>query len=87
MSKKSNGLYTPCPRCAGSGRVELAQVLREALDAVTTIKDATAPKVRQKLDPKHKLHVTAFNNRLEDLWRLGLVERKKNGREWIYNVK
>lgn len=31
--------------------------------------------------------LTAIINRLDDLYRLGLLSRKKNGRSWEYTVK
>jgi predicted transcriptional regulator len=42
----------------------------------------TAPRLASKL----KSTPTAMNNRLETLRALGLVERQRDGRAWIYTV-
>jgi predicted transcriptional regulator len=44
----------------------------------------TAVKVAKKLDPDSHFHPTAFNNRLQELMRLGLVRRERQGRNWFY---
>lgn len=60
--------------------------LAETLDAVIVTKKATVAKIRNKLDPGHKKHPTAFNNRLDRLCDAGLLKRRKNGREYVYEA-
>lgn len=84
--KSSNAPTRKCAHCDGTGEIALSNELTEALGAVRALKRATALTVRDKLDPWHKLHPTAFNNRLNDLVRVGLLKRMKNGKTGIYEV-
>ena len=79
-----------CPRCDGSGRVVLNGLLATTLALVSfqsegvTVNEAW----RRNLTawPSSNIKITAINNRLEELRRLGLVDRKKEGRAWRYFV-
>lgn len=65
-----------------SGRVRgpLEGVLKETLQRVTTMRHATA---FDMVDERLR-NPTAWNNRLADLYRLRLVRRVKEGRQWVY---
>jgi hypothetical protein len=82
--KVTNDSFT-CPRCEGTGAVSLSGDLLETLNAVRDMGKASADAVWRKLDPKQIFHVTAFNNRLSELARLGFLDRKRESRLWIYS--
>lgn len=72
-----------CPKCNGSGKVDLDGVLAATLEIVRLSKGADVFQVHSAVPDK--VSVTAINNRLEDLRRLGLVFRNRVGRRWIYH--
>lgn len=69
-----------CPKCRGIGEIALPKKLEATLSAVrdgahtTEALTESLPKVKR----------TAQNNRLEALRKLGLLEREKDGKAWIY---
>lgn len=67
----------PCPRCLGSGRVHLEAILFQTLRAVIEADDwITATELAGRIGWDGSL--SAINNRLRELQRLGLVEREVN---------
>jgi hypothetical protein len=75
----------PCPKC-GIGWTFMGDELFDTLTTVGKLREATPHQVKAKLDPTDSFHATAFNNRLEDLRKLGFVAREKRGRNWVYSV-
>ena len=79
----------PCPKCAGTGRVDLTEALRAVLDFVRESGGCSAAQVHAALNPArspYRFHPTAFNNRLEELRAAGLVERERFGKSWLYRI-
>lgn len=65
-----------CSCCRGTGNIELPRHLWLTLRAVGTDGDATIPSVHRKLvGDEPWLKVTAVNNRVRELERLGLVNK------------
>lgn len=79
----------PCSACHGRGRVPLPPMLLETLELLKR-GPATAGELKRRT--KSKLGVTAWNNRLADLYRMGHVSRtafSKAGRGkhgWLYSL-
>ena len=78
--------FIDCQKCGGSGKVPLSEEMESTYEVVQKIGAATATQVKGKLDPKDSFHVSAFNNRLNDLVGAGLLERKRISRNLIYSV-
>lgn len=74
-----------CSHCAGTGRMELPDVLASALTAVDGCgkADWSAAEMAYYLAIKP----TAANNRLELLRKLGFLSRTKYGKTWRYARK
>lgn len=73
----------PCHHCAGSGEVELSPHLLAVLIQVRKSGEATASDLHASLATP--ILVTAFNNRLEQLRKLGfLVRDRRDGKTWVY---
>jgi len=74
-----------CSHCAGTGRVELPDVLASTLTAVDGCgkADWSATEMAYYLAIKP----TAANNRLEFLRKLGFLSRTKYGKTWRYARK
>jgi hypothetical protein len=68
-----------------AGRVhgEIDNSLKRALQLLRTLSPATAPALAEQA-PDEKVNVTAWNNRLAELFRLRLATRFKDGRFWKY---
>lgn len=75
-----------CPKCHGEGRIELPESLQLTLLALGRLKKSTAADVQRVLDHKKDFHITAFNNRLNELVKLGLATRVRQSRNWMYSV-
>ena len=45
----------------------------------------TAAELRSQF-PEEKISQTAWSNRLNDLWRLRLLQRERRGKSWLYNL-
>lgn len=79
-----------CPRCDGSGRVVLNGLLATTLALVSfqsegvTVSEAWQRNLTAW--PSSKIKITAMNNRLEELRKLGLVDRVRDERAWRYFV-
>ena len=72
-----------CPHCAGLGKVPISGSLAETLEAVRSQRGITAIQVHAKLGDQ--IGITAVNNRLEDLRRIGLLIRQRVGHQWMYH--
>lgn len=75
-----------CPKCNGHGVLPLTVELHNTFLIVEKLKEASAAQIQAKLDTAGNFHVTAFNNRLEFLYKLGLLKREKKSRQWIYSL-
>ena len=75
-----------CPTCDGRGEIEIPKHLADTLDIVRRLGTATSFDVHK--DKAFQDHVvpTAVSNRLDDLFRLNLLTRVRNGRAWLYSV-
>jgi len=76
-----SGETMACPKCAGTGRIELPRVLQEVLTCFARASWSAA-------EMSHYLAIaqTAANNRLELLRKLGFLRREKQGRTWYYET-
>jgi hypothetical protein len=70
-----------CPHCRGTGRVPLPEHLARTLDQLRVLPGATVKRLAIDFPGVGE---TAINNHLEDLRRLGYVQRQSWGREWLY---
>jgi len=79
----------PCPKCDGTGKIPLPEPLLETLTFVRAAKNGgvTASEAHAGLYPESIMGITAFNNRLEELRSIGLVERTRCGKTWKYSAK
>ena len=73
-----------CPACEGCGRVTIGDEMWDTLCAVVDDprQEVCAVEVASRM--KWDGHITAINNRLAYLWRLGFLKRRKHGRLWMY---
>ncbi len=71
-----------CPRCEGHGKIPLSFYLRTTLDNIK--KEGS---IAEDIAVKLKSTPGAISNRLMDLFMLGLVNRKREGKFWVYTVK
>lgn len=78
-----------CPKCKGEGAVGLSDPLLEVLNIVTKFNQVgtTATMCFTGISSWPNHGITAFNNRLERLLNMGLLKRKRYGRQWIYFTK
>ncbi len=75
-----------CPKCNGHGKIPLTVDLHNTFLIVEKLGTASAAQIQAELDTAGNFHVTAFNNRLEFLFKLGLLKREKKSRQWIYSL-
>lgn len=85
MSKKTNTAkpLIECPKCGGSGEVELGDELMEVLRVTAGMRKITAPAVFKRLNYQGSSPF-AINNRLTELKRLGFYSRRREGRTFVY---
>ncbi|MDX1923965.1 MAG: hypothetical protein SFT91_01860 [Rickettsiaceae bacterium] len=57
-------------------------MLMDTLELLNSLDSSSAPELYKNFDSK--IGVTGWNNRLNELYNLRLVSRKKFGRTWIY---
>lgn len=72
----------PCPRCGGSGKINLTKALRSTLQAIQRFGRPTARQIHTAL--KERGHVSTSHRRLSRLVKLGMVKshrQKINGLE------
>lgn len=72
-----------CPTCGGSGRTTLSDTMLKTFRVVKQLRKASAPDVLGKMPDE--VSVSAINNRLEDLRKLGLIKRKRVGKLYEYS--
>jgi hypothetical protein len=79
-----------CEKCNGSGKVPLDPALEETFKLFTRVHQhggvfwTVQEAFNSLFFPNSNFTVTAINNRLEKLRKLGLIERRRNGRAWEY---
>ena len=71
-----------CECCGGMGKRPMSDDLHETLEAVIHLKSAHAAQVVEALG--YSCALTAMNNRLAELARLGFLTRTKQGKFWLY---
>lgn len=71
----------PLPAAVVEGWLE--PTLRETLGGVLRAGEATAPELHEAY-PEQRVTVTAWNNRLTELCGLRLLDRRRQGRAWVY---
>ena len=73
-----------CSACDGCGNVPIGDEMWETLCAVNEDPrlEVCAEEIARRM--KWDGHITAINNRLAYLWRLGILKRRKHGRIWMY---
>lgn len=76
-----------CRKCEGKGEQPLDDVLWNTLQLLAKLKRASAPEMYEKAPDKSFLVPSAINQRLEDLRKLNLVDRVREGKVWKYFVK
>ena len=76
------GPLVTCHHCKGAGKLPLSDDMLLTLDAVKYLQEADVIEVKTAV--LWEGHTTAINNRLEDLRKLGLLTRKRDGRRWLY---
>lgn len=72
-----------CAACNGTGKQRLPEVLERTIRIFKPKKRLTAHEAHELLAEYH-LTVAAINNRLEDLRKLGLLARKREGKSFFY---
>lgn len=77
--------FIPCPTCKTFGEIRMTDRLWKVLQKLQQLGPSTPPALHAQL--RTKIVVGAINNSLEELHRLGFVDRNKSGRAWIYQVK
>lgn len=76
-----------CHKCEGKGEQPLDDVLWNTLQLLSKLKRVSAPEMYDKSPDKSFIVPSAINQRLEDLRRLDLVDREREGKVWKYFVK
>lgn len=76
-------LLVECPRCKGEGKEPIAEHLLETLIATPSKGSRTAEDIWVLLGRNGTIN--AQNNRLLDLYLLGLVQRERDGKHWLYS--
>jgi hypothetical protein len=76
----------PCTKCNGTGRLPVSVDLISTLRIVRSHPNCTPAQVQSILDPRKIFSASAFNNRLEYLRELHLVQRERRGRNWSYKA-
>lgn len=71
-----------CPNCGGAGRLPLAAHLKSTLAQIPKTAYTTAHQVAANLD----IESGAAHNRLVDLLGMGMVQREKLGKVWLYSL-
>lgn len=82
--KNPNNPKVTCKHCCGSGKVPLTPELQEVYTVLRRLGQSTTLKMAEVL--RWTGHVTAMNNRLDDLAKLGLVVKEwpRHGKSAIY---
>lgn len=72
-----------CAACNGTGKQRLPEALERTIRLFKPKKRITASEAHELL-AEHQITVAAVNNRLEDLRKLGLLNRKRDGKSYLY---
>lgn len=72
-----------CPKCKGTGISCLPDGLQETFDQFKIGLKMSAEALKARF-PENEANITAFNNRLESLRKLGLLARTRSGKTWYY---
>lgn len=83
---KSKPVLVTCPTCKGNQVIELQGELRTTYDQLSRRWKfgATAKELLPALGAD--IQITAVNNRLSDLLKIGMAVRKREGHSWRYNA-
>jgi predicted transcriptional regulator len=73
-----------CPACNGSGEVQVPEHLDRLLKLVKRYPDSTVELLHSKQDDE--ISANAVNNRITLLMAYGLVQRRKEGRNFRYSL-
>jgi hypothetical protein len=65
----------------------IPETLLKTLRIVEKLGRATSGDVRYHNDFKDRVTLSAVSNRLDDLYKAGLVTRIKTGSAWLYSTK
>lgn len=71
-----------CPKCEGSGKMELPEHLKTTLSCFKGAESIIADDLHRKFP---RITVNAINNRLLELHTLGFLLRKRMGKFWLYS--
>lgn len=72
-----------CPRCEGSGHVELPAPLVATIAMIPKKGTVTAGQLSKA--STEKIGITGWSKRLWNLFLLGLVTRERSGKYWRYS--
>ncbi len=73
-----------CDKCGGKGEVELHEPYTSMFKLVQEKGPISSQEITDQLT--ESVTVPAINNRLEYLRGLGLIDRSKVGRSWLYSA-
>lgn len=76
-----------CPTCRGTGKSKLSRVLEETLAKVPKTNAASTEAIMLAVGDPYINRLTAMNNRLDSLTKLGLVEKQRDGRKLFWRRK
>jgi DNA-binding transcriptional ArsR family regulator len=76
-----------CGKCGGKGKTPLDDTRWKTLQLLARLKRASAPELYEQSGEKDHIGPSALNQRLEDLRKLGLVDREREGSSWTYFPK
>lgn len=75
-------IHMTCPKCEGKGKIELPEHLSETLGCFVASRGS---KTAEVIAAKLGIERSAASNRLTDLFLLGLLTRKRNGKFLDYS--
>lgn len=78
----SRAPQVPCPTCKGKSTIDMSPRLRETFALFPRGKRLTSADVHTLLESGSSTN--SVNNRLEDLRKLGFLDRKRTGKYWSY---
>lgn len=70
-----------CPRCEGKGKTPIGDHLEDVLACFPKLGHKTAEDIADRLN----ISAGAASNRLMDLFLIGLVDRERDGKYWLYS--
>lgn len=75
-----------CRACNGKGKVALNERQQDVLSLFGSGRQYSAQGAHEALQLDETVNVSAINNRLEDLRKVGLLQREKKGRAFFYRL-